>query len=65
LEDHALPLTQRPEELADFLRRCMRDLGLKRGWLTYPGREAYSLGEGITAVPAEQALSRPENVAGH
>lgn len=47
------------------LRRCMQDLGLKRGWLIYPGREAYSLGEGITAVPAEQALSPPENVAGH
>jgi len=47
------------------LRRCMQDLGLKRSWLIYLGREAYSLGEGITAVPAEQALSRPENVARH
>lgn len=42
---------------ASGLRRCMRDLGLKRGWLVYPGRESYSLGEGITAIPAELALS--------
>lgn len=44
---------------ATGLRRCMHDLGLKRSWLIYPGRESYSLGEGITAVPAELALSPP------
>jgi len=35
------------------------DLGLKRSWLIYPGRESYSLGNSITAVPAVQALSPP------
>lgn len=44
---------------ATGLRHCMHDLGLKRSWLIYPGRESYSLGNGITAVPAEQALSPP------
>ena len=42
------------------LRRCMHDLGLKQGWLVYPGRERYSLGNGVTAVPATQALSPPD-----
>jgi predicted AAA+ superfamily ATPase len=50
---------------ATGLRRCMHDLGLKRSWLIYPGRESYSLGGGITAVPAEQVLSPPDSIAGH
>lgn len=44
---------------ATGLRRRMHDLGLKRSWLIYPGRKSYSLDDGITAVPAEQALSPP------
>ncbi len=45
------------------LGRCMRDLGLKRGYVIYPGREDYSLGEGIMALGAERLLSNPNRVA--
>lgn len=44
---------------AEGLHRCMIDLKLKHGFLIYPGKEAYSLGEGITALPAERILSSP------
>jgi len=44
---------------AEALHRCMKDLKLKHGFLIYPGKEAYSLGEGITALPAERILSSP------
>lgn len=56
---HSAP---RPEE-ARGTHRCMRDLGLPRGYVVYPGREPYSLGEGMTALPAARLLARPENVA--
>lgn len=42
---------------------CMADLGLKRGYVVYPGRESYSLGQGVTALPAEVLLRRPDAVA--
>jgi len=42
------------------LRQCMRDLNLPRGYLVHSGRENYSLGNGITALAAEQILSRPQ-----
>ncbi len=44
------------------LRRCMRDLGLQRGYVIYPGHERYSLGEGVVALPAEVALLRPRDL---
>ncbi len=44
------------------LRRCMRDLRLPRGYVIYPGRERYSLGDGVLALPAEQALLRPSDM---
>lgn len=47
---------------ATGLRRCMADLRLERGYLVYPGRERYSLGEGVTAVPAGDILARPERL---
>lgn len=47
---------------AASLRRCMRDLGLPRGYIVYPGRAPYSLGQGVTALPAEHLLARPERV---
>jgi hypothetical protein len=37
----------------------MADLRLDRGYLVFPGRERYSLGEGVTAIPAADLLSRP------
>ena len=42
---------------------CMKDLGLRRGYVIYPGREAFSLGHQVTALPADQLLSRPQDVA--
>lgn len=42
---------------------CMKDLGLRRGYVIYPGREAYSLGHQVTALPADQLLNRPQDVA--
>ena len=56
---HSAPGLQEGEGL----RRCLRDLHLKKGYLIYPGREAYSLGEGITALPAAEILSRPQDIA--
>ena len=42
------------------LLQCMRDLRLARGYLIHSGREHYSLGNGVTALSAEKALSRPQ-----
>jgi len=42
---------------------CMRDLGLSKGYVIHAGRNEYSLGHNVTALPAEQLLSRPEDVA--
>jgi predicted AAA+ superfamily ATPase len=51
-----------PEE-ARGLRRCMADLKLPRGYVVYPGRERYSLGQGVTALPAESLLGRPAGLS--
>jgi hypothetical protein len=45
------------------LRRCMTDLNLDRGYVVYPGREEYSLGDGVTAVPARSLLERPARLS--
>ena len=45
------------------LRRCLRDLRLRQGYVLYPGRQAYSLGDGIRALPVEQILRRPASLA--
>ena len=42
---------------------CMKDLGLRRGYVIYPGREAYSLGQQVTALPADQLLSQLQDIA--
>ena len=42
---------------------CIEDLGLRRGYLIHSGRERYSLGHHITALPADSLLSQPEGVA--
>lgn len=44
------------------LRVCMADLGLARGYVIYPGRERYSLGRGVTVVPAGDLLASPREV---
>ena len=41
---------------------CMDDLGLSRGYVIHPGHERYSLGQHVTAIPAEQLLGQPEDV---
>ncbi len=51
-----------PDE-ARGLWRCMADLKLPRGYVVYPGRERYSLGRGVTALPAGSLLSRPARLA--
>ncbi len=43
--------------------KCMEILDLPHGYLVYPGRERYSLGRGVTALPVEPLLSRPQSVA--
>jgi predicted AAA+ superfamily ATPase len=47
---------------AESLQRCMHDLGLKYGYLIYPGKDSYSLGEGITVLSAEKVLADPEGL---
>ncbi|HSD66301.1 MAG TPA: ATP-binding protein, partial [Vicinamibacteria bacterium] len=49
-------------EDARGLLRCMADLRLPRGYVVYPGRERYSLGGGVTAVPAQGLLARPSSL---
>jgi len=48
---------------ANGLRRCMKDLELPRGYLIYPGKASYSLGEHVTALSAEKVLSSPRAIA--
>ena len=38
---------------------CMADLKLSRGYVVHAGRERYSLGDAVTAIPAEQLLRDP------
>jgi hypothetical protein len=45
-------------DAARGLWRCMADLKLSRGYVLYPGRERYSLGQGVTALPAASVLGR-------
>jgi len=47
---------------AAMLRQCMQQLNLTRGYLIHSGRENYSLGKGVTALSAEQVLSRPQTL---
>ena len=44
------------------LRQCLQQLNLTQGYLIHSGRENYSLGNGITALSAEQILSRPQTL---
>jgi len=44
---------------AGALSQCMRDLKLTRGYLVHSGRQRYSLGNGVTALPAEEILTNP------
>ncbi len=37
----------------------MRELKLARGYVVYPGKERYSLGSGIVALPAAPTLREP------
>lgn len=41
----------------------METLRVPHGYLVYPGRERYSLGGGVTAIPADPLLARPQSVA--
>lgn len=39
---------------------CMEHLALPHGYVVHPGRERYSLGQRVTALPAEPLLADPE-----
>ncbi len=41
---------------------CMKDLGLTKGYVLYPGAEDYSLGGGMTVLSAEKALGQPRRL---
>ena len=43
--------------------RCMQLLGLKRGYVVYPGGKDYPLGGGVTALAAAPLLAAPATVA--
>jgi len=52
---HSAPTAQDAASLV----QCMRDLQLARGYLIHSGRQHYSLGNGVTALSAEQILTDP------
>jgi predicted AAA+ superfamily ATPase len=41
---------------------CLEDPGLPHGYVIYPGLERHPLDHHVTAIPAEQLLSQPEDV---
>ena len=47
---HSVPRAQD----AGALTQCIRDLKLTRGYLVHSGRQRYSLGNGVTALPAKR-----------
>jgi hypothetical protein len=51
-------------DAAAGLRQCMTDLDLRRGYVVHAGGERYSLGHGVTAVPAEAVLARAAEIRG-
>ncbi len=42
---------------------CMQDLQLTKGYVIYPGRETFSLGRHVTAIPATELLGSPQRAA--
>ena len=49
--------------LVKGLVNCLADLRLPQGYVIYPGDETYSMGAGITALPAAELLSSIDRVA--
>ena len=47
---------------APGLISCMKDLGLPKGYVLYPGHADYSLGDGITALSTEKLLGAPRRL---
>ncbi len=45
------------------LRNCMADLGIRKGYVVYPGKEDFSLGNGIEALAAKDLLANPKRLA--
>ena len=45
------------------LRNCMTDLGIRKGYVVYPGKEDYSLGNGIESLAARTLLGNPKKIA--
>jgi len=46
------------------MRKVMKDLGLEKGWVVYPGEKTYSLGNGVTVVGLARLLAAPTEVLG-
>lgn len=57
-----LKLAPTPEDARSVVL-AMSDLGLKRGYVIHSGSHEYSLGHGVTALPAEAVLAEPESLA--
>ena len=49
-------------DAAIALRQCMADLHLPHGYVVHAGRQRYSLGQGVTAIPAEAVLAMTSQV---
>jgi uncharacterized protein len=55
---HSAPTT----ESAAGLRQCMSDLELPRGYIVHAGHQRYSLGHGVSALPADELLASPAEI---
>lgn len=44
------------------LRNCMADLNTRKGYVVYPGKEDYSLGQGVEALAADSLLRNPRRI---
>jgi hypothetical protein len=51
------------ESEARGVRRCMADLGLRRGYVLHPGKNDCSLGSGVTAISTPRLLAHPAELA--
>jgi predicted AAA+ superfamily ATPase len=46
------------------MRKVMKDLGLRTGWVVYPGEEEYSIGHGVRAIGLSAVLLSPQKILG-
>lgn len=46
------------KDLCRGLKSCMSDLKASSGFVVYPGKESYSLGDGVIAIPISELLEK-------